>query len=92
MEQLSIIACWVKILADNILKYFSYFSQTTGFGISCKLSPMETIRMKCQILFSGENKKNISLSSYELSLRVVMVNSFHTYPRLLAVDACKSSR
>ena len=29
--------------------------QKTGFNISCKLSPMKTICMKCQILFSGEN-------------------------------------
>ena len=28
--------CWVKISADNILKYFS---QKIGFGILCKLSP-----------------------------------------------------
>ena len=41
--------------------YFSYFSQKTGFAISCKLSPLETICMKCQILFSREKKrKNIS--------------------------------
>ena len=40
--------------------YFSYFSQKTGFDISCKLSPEETICMKYQILFSGKNKKNIS--------------------------------
>ena len=31
-----------------------------GFDISCKLSPMETICMKCQVPFSGKNKKNIS--------------------------------
>ena len=34
--------------ADNILKYLSYFSEKTGFDISCKLSPLETICMKCQ--------------------------------------------
>ena len=44
--------------ADNEL-IFSYFSQTTGFHISCKLSPLETICIKCQILFSAKNKKNI---------------------------------
>ena len=33
---------------------FSYFTQKTGFDISCKLSPKETICMKCQILFSGK--------------------------------------
>ena len=56
-----------------MLKYFSYFSQKTGFDISCKLSPIKTICMKCQILFSGKNKKNINLSSAELAKRVVKV-------------------
>ena len=52
--------------ADNILKYFSYFSQKTGYDISCRLSPKETICMKCHILFSEKNKKNIvNLSSAE---------------------------
>ena len=37
--------------------YSSYFSQKTGFEISCKLSPEETIRIKCQSLFSGKNEK-----------------------------------
>ena len=40
---------------------FFLFSLKTGFDISCKLSPLETIRMKCQILFSWKNKKKKSL-------------------------------
>ena len=57
-------ALWVKFSADDILKYFP---QKTGFDISCKLSTLETICMKCQILFWEENKeKVISLSSAEL--------------------------
>ena len=60
-----------KFSASDKLKYFSYSSQKTGFDISCKLSPMETICMKYQSLFSG---KNINLSSAELANRVVMVN------------------
>ena len=40
-----------------MLKYYPYLFQKTGFDISCKLSPLETICMKCQILFSGKNKK-----------------------------------
>ena len=43
----------------GLVKYFSYFPRKTGFNISCKLSPEETICMKCQSLFSGKNKKNI---------------------------------
>ena len=67
---------WIKISADDNLKYFSYFSQETGFDISCKLSLMETICIKCQILFSGKNKKNfINLSSAELAQRVVKVKA-----------------
>ena len=54
--------------------FFSYFSQKTGFDISCKLCRMETICMKCQILFSGKNKKNITnLSSAKLIKRVLKV-------------------
>ena len=68
------LALWVKFSADDILKYFSYFSQKTGFDISCKLSPKETICMKCQILFSVKNEKNnIILSSAENAQRVVKV-------------------
>ena len=53
-----------------LVKYCSYFSQKTGFDISCKLSP---ICMNCQILISGKNKKNINFTSAELGWRVVMV-------------------
>ena len=40
--------------------FFFIFFKKTGSDTSCKLSPKETISMKCQILFSGKNKKNIS--------------------------------
>ena len=54
---------------------FFYFCQKIGFGMSCKLSAWETIYMKCQALFSGENEKNtISRSSAELAQRMVKVN------------------
>ena len=39
-----------KISADDRLKFFSQFSQKTGFDILCKL----TVCMKCQSLFSGK--------------------------------------
>ena len=51
-----------------MLKYFSYFSEKIGFGISCKLSPKETICMKCLSIFSQKNKKNTTnLSSAEFA-------------------------
>ena len=63
------LALWVKFSADDI----EIFSQKNGFDISCKASQMETICMKCLVLFSGKkNKKNINLPSAELVQRVVM--------------------
>ena len=56
--------------------FFTYFSQKTVFDISCKLSPKETISVKCESLFSGKNKKNIvNLSSAEFARRVVKVKA-----------------
>ena len=46
---------------DDKLVIFFIFAQETGFDIACKLSPLEAICMKCQILFSGKNKKNMSI-------------------------------
>ena len=40
---------------NRFLNIFSYFAQKTGFDTTCKLSPLETICMKCQNLFSGKN-------------------------------------
>ena len=55
--------------------YFSYFFQKTGFDILCKLSPLETICMKCQNLFSGKMKKNISICHLlKILPRVLSVN------------------
>ena len=42
---------------DKLIKFF-LFSKQIGSDTSCKLSPKETICMKCQILFSRKNKKN----------------------------------
>ena len=39
------LACWVKFLAENILTYFSFFFSKIIFGISCELSPKETVHM-----------------------------------------------
>ena len=50
----------VNFSADDILKYLVvvfFFFQKTGFDISCRLSPLETICMKCQILFPGKKRK-----------------------------------
>ena len=45
------LALWIKFYIYDTLKYCSYFFRKTGFD-------METICMKCLILFSGKNKKN----------------------------------
>ena len=65
-----------KISSDNILQCFILiFSQKTRFDILCKLSPLETICMKCQILFSGKNKKNVmNLLFAEFACSMLSVN------------------
>ena len=45
----------------------------------CVLSPMETICIRCQILFSGKNKKNIKFSSVEFVHREVNVKDKGAY-------------
>ena len=37
------------------MKYSPYFFQETDSDISCKLYQMETVCIKCQILFSGSD-------------------------------------
>ena len=52
---------WADSTNDKFEEFFSYFSQKIGFDISCKLSPMKTICMRCQSPFSEKkNKENIS--------------------------------
>ena len=55
-------------------QHLTFFFQGTGFDISCKLPPEETICMKYQILFSEKNKKQniINLSSAELGQRMLL--------------------
>ena len=56
--------------------FFSNFSQKTDFDVSCQLPPGETVCVKCQILCSGKNKKNIvNMSSAELANRVLKVKA-----------------
>ena len=63
------------------------FSQETGFDISWKLSSLETICMKCWILFSGKSKENINLLSAEFAHSILSVNgSSHGRRRQLACD------
>ena len=47
------LTCWVKLSADDILKYFSYFpwKQVLTFHANCL--------MKCQVLFKVYTQKNI---------------------------------
>ena len=45
---------------------------------SCKLSPLETIRMKCQILFSGKNTKIFQDVVAENFTQRTKVNLYHS--------------
>ena len=51
---------WANSAAHTLMIFFLFFSEKTGSDISCKLSPEETICMKCQNL---KNKENIMSSA-----------------------------
>ena len=54
---------------------YSYIFQKAGFDSSCILSPLETICINCQILFSGKQKKDISARRLlKILPRVLSVN------------------
>ena len=55
--------------------------QKIGFDISCKLSPEETVCVKCQSIVSGQNKKKKknNLLSAEFAQRVVKVKSLKSH-------------
>ena len=63
------------LIFQGIKGYFSYNSQKIGFDISCKLSPEKTICMKCQSLFSGKNKRNISKCSLPKNLHSMLLST-----------------
>ena len=46
-----------KIFSTRYIEIYTFYSKKTGFDISGKLSPTETICLKCQILFSGGKKR-----------------------------------
>ena len=69
------LACWVKFQQLQLEIFFFFFTPKTEVDISCKLCSLKTVcmkcKMKCKILFSGEN---VTILSYaELSQEVVMV-------------------
>ena len=47
---------WANSADNKLMIIFFIFSQKTGFEISCKLSPLETICMKFQIMFTNKNR------------------------------------
>ena len=70
--------------------FFLFFFQKTGFDISCKLSPVETICMKCQILFSRKIKKKkknvINLSPAEFAQIEVKVKKLVLLPLCVVIQ------
>ena len=61
-----------KKFSRRHFEIFFLFFQKIGFGISYKLSPLETVCLKCQSLFTWKNKKNvINLLSADFAQGVV---------------------
>ena len=47
---LTLTTLWTNSADDKLVIIFLFFPENTGFDILCKLSPLETICIKCQIL------------------------------------------
>ena len=65
-----------KIFSRRHIEIF-FLCSSAGFDILCKLSPMETICIKYQTLFSGEKKRKqniINLSAAEFAQGAVKDN------------------
>ena len=54
-DTLTFITLWANSADDKLMIFFP----ETGFDISFKMSQLETVCMKCQILFSGKNMNSI---------------------------------
>ena len=65
ISMLTFIILWANSADDRLIIYL-LFPLKIGFDTSCKLSPKETICMRCLILFSGENKKFFKMLSAEI--------------------------
>ena len=62
MDNLLTLKAPSKVCSRRHSKIFIfYFSEKTSLDISCELSAWQTIHMKCQNLFSSENKKKIKI-------------------------------
>ena len=57
-----------KNFTDNILKYFSYFSEKISFGILCKLSPGDNLHEMSKLIFREKLKKNHHFLCAEFAL------------------------
>ena len=74
-DVLTFTALWANSADGKLMISFFIFPQKAGFNISSKLSPLETICMKCQNLFLV-NKNNNNISTYLL---------LKNLPRMLSV-------
>ena len=61
--------------ADDVI-----FPQNIGFDISCKLSPEEKICMKCDILYSGKNKKRNMTFTFFLPACQALLHAGNEFP------------
>ena len=75
---------WANSATNKLMIFFLFFSQKIGFDISSKLSPKETICMKCQSLRKqyAWNVKAFFLEKWEKYFKIFVV-CWNFYP------ACK---
>ena len=73
--------------ADDILRYFSYFSQKIGFDIACKLSPRRQFACNVDAYFSEKKVKEntLKMSSAEFAQRMVKVKCHSLWYREISI-------
>ena len=77
---IGLIACWVKISADNILKYLSNFPRKEiGFDISSRLSPGDNLHEVPEPSFGREIRQILALHKF-IWIFVVHVKIFIQAP------------
>ena len=87
---------WGHSVLQTPALVLKYFSDKTGFDISCKLSPMDVSNggKLHEVSFLGKIKKNIINLSAELAQRVVKVKknipNFHQGPFVQSIVSLMS--
>ena len=81
---------WANLADDKLMIFSSFLSQKVGFDISCKLSPLKTVCMKYQSLYSGKNKKGNKFQSLFFWGKNCQISNCHLLKFLHSIHSVKT--